>query len=496
MRSLTPDGPPGLAPRPANSAEARILCPGRNCFTIRPARRAAVLIDAADYFATLDAVFRKARRSILIIGWDFDAGTLLRPDLPGSPPLGQLLRSLVEEREELEVRILVWDLSTIHAPGESLPLIFGAEWQEHPHVQLWLDHNHPIYGAQHQKLVCVDDSVAFAGGIDLTIDRWDTSLHPPEDVRRTHPDGTAHGPVHDLQMIVEGEAARAVASVARHRWRQATGEQLTPDTENSDLWPADVEPDFVDVPIAVSRTIPASGGDPEIREIRALIDDALNAAEQSIYIEAQYFADRVVGDILAASLARERGPEIVAVIAHSAHGLLEKLVMGVNRDRMIRRLKRADRHGRFRAVYPVIAQPDGKCEIFVHSKLTIVDDRVLHIGSANLNRRSTGLDTECDLSIEASDAATREGISRIRSTLLAEHLGVTPDEVRQEMERRGSLVRTVDELSGKARTLHPFDDIKDRGPTRPMLGTRLLDPAKPFPLMFPRLRPRRHVQRA
>jgi phosphatidylserine/phosphatidylglycerophosphate/cardiolipin synthase-like enzyme len=475
------------------TAAAPILEPGRNCYRIGRARRASVLVDAANYFACLDTVFRRARRSILIIGWDFDAGIVLRPG-DGGETLGHLLRSLLEERPELEIRILVWNLSTLHAPGETLPLIFGAKWQEHPRIQLWLDHNHPIYGAQHQKLVCVDDCVAFVGGIDLTVGRWDTCDHLPEDEHRTAPDGTVHEPVHDTQMIVDGEAAAVVASVAQHRWRQATTERLTLDPGGGDLWPPNLTPDFTNVPVAISRTIPASGGDAEVREIRALTEDALRAAKDAIYIEAQYLADPNVADILGAHLAAERGPEIFVVVAHAAKGILERLSMSANRDRLIRRLRRADRFGRFRTVYPVVAEPGGDCEVFIHSKLMIVDDRFLKIGSANLNRRSTGLDTECDVSIEATDGPTRQGIAGIRAALLGEHLGADPARIAAAIDQEGSLLRAIDRLNNQKRRLRSFDDIGDKGPVRLAPLTRLLDPARPFRLLprFRRRRPQRH----
>ncbi len=475
------------------ASESPVLQPGRNCCAVRTARRASVLVDAADYFARLDEVLRRAERSILIIGWDFDAAIRLRPDQDGSPALGDLLRKLVEERRSLEVRVLVWNLSTVHTPGASLPLILGAEWQQHPHIHLWLDRNHPIYGSQHQKLVCVDDSVAFVGGIDLTVDRWDTPEHLPDHPLRRTPDGTPYGPVHDLHMMVEGEAARVVASVACHRWRQATDEELEPVSCDREVWPPDMRPDFIDVPVGIARTMPASGGDPEVREIKTLIKDMISAAERSIYMEAQYFAEHTVGDILEASLAKERGPEIVVIVPRSEHGMLERWIMSSNRNRLIRRLKRADRFDRFRALYPVVVQPDGDCEIFVHSKAMIVDDRLLRIGSANLNRRSSGLDTECDLAVEAHDEAARAAIARIRASLLAEHLGVTRDKVAEALAKEGSLVRVVDRLKGGSRRLRGFDEIKKAGPVRPIFGTRLLDPSKPFPLMLRRRLPMRHV---
>ena len=61
----------------------------------------------------------------------------------------------------------------------------------------------------------------------------------------------------------------------------------------------------------------------------------------------------------------------------------------------------------------------------VHSKVMIVDDRLLRIGSANLNNRSMGTDTECDLAIEAQSADRARGDRRRCATrLLADHCGV------------------------------------------------------------------------
>ncbi len=118
----------------------RILKLGRNCWRIAHAGRAAVLADAADYFSALEAALLRAERSIVVLGWDFDASIRLRVgDTPPSPMLGDLLRSLVEERPDLEVRILIWNLSTVHAPGATLPLIFGAPWQDHPRIKLRLE---------------------------------------------------------------------------------------------------------------------------------------------------------------------------------------------------------------------------------------------------------------------------------------------------------------------------------------------------------------------
>src|SRR5690349_18588545 len=65
--------------REAVSPPARpILRPGQNCWRVASAARASVLIDGAPYFAHLEAALRKAKRSILIVGWDFDGSIRLR----------------------------------------------------------------------------------------------------------------------------------------------------------------------------------------------------------------------------------------------------------------------------------------------------------------------------------------------------------------------------------------------------------------------------------
>ncbi|EGD00396.1 phospholipase D/transphosphatidylase, partial [Burkholderia sp. TJI49] len=70
----------------------------------------------------------------------------------------------------------------------------------------------------------------------------------------------------------------------------------------------------------------------------------------------------------------------------------------------------------------------GEACVNVHSKLAIVDDECLLIGSANLNNRSMLLDTECCIALAAAgDARVRAAIAATRDRLLAEHLGTTPD---------------------------------------------------------------------
>ena len=460
-----------------------ILRPGQNCWRVAHAHRASVLIDAAPYFARLEAALRQARRSILIIGWDFDGSIRLRPDASAedSPPLGPLLRSLVEERPELEVRILVWSVAVVHAPGAPGPLIFGADWQNHPRLQLKLDTHHPLYAAHHQKIVCIDDSLAFVGGMDLTVERWDTCRHACDDPLRLKDDGSIYEPVHDIQMVVDGDAALSIAEIGYGRWKLATGEDLTP-SPSGDPWPSDLLPDFHHAPIAIARTYPAWGEQPAAGEAAALTLDALSAARRAIYIEAQYMTAPYVGDVLERHLADPEGPEIVVIQTHESHGWAEEMVMGTNRDRLIRRLRKSDHHGRLRVYYPVVPNGQGgECQVLIHSKLIIVDDVFLRIGSSNLNNRSIGLDSECDAAIEATTEEMRQTIVQLRNRLIAEHLDTSPDRFAKTLEHAGgSLIAAIEQLNTAPRGLRAFKAMADEGPDVPAPGTGLLDPLEPF----------------
>jgi phosphatidylserine/phosphatidylglycerophosphate/cardiolipin synthase-like enzyme len=464
-------------------APLRILQPGRNCWRVEQASRAAVLIDAADYFSRLEQALLAAGRLIVIIGWDFDAAIRLTRGHEPSQQLGAFLRSLVDRRPELEIRILVWNLSTLHAPSATLPILFGEAWHDHPRIKLRLDSKHPAYAAQHEKIIAVDESIAFVGGMDLTVDRWDTSEHFVDDARRKTPSGTPYGPIHDVQFLVEGDAAARVSECARDRWAEATGETVpAARRSDADLWPAGLQANLFDVPVGIARTRPRWKQQRTIDESAQLVRDAIARAERSVYIEAQYFTDFRLGDVIARRLKEPHGPEFVIIVTRTMHGFIEGLFMNGNRHRLVRRLRRADMHNRLRVYHPVVPAPEGECQVLIHAKVLIVDDDILRIGSANFNNRSTGLDLECDLGAEGINTQHREGVAAIRSRLLSEHLGTTPEAVAQACVNEGSMIRAIERLNVGQRRLVAFE-VSDKGPIKPVLGTRFVDPPKPSRLL-------------
>jgi len=459
-----------------------ILMPGRNAWRIEQADAFAFLVDGAEYFSALERTLPLASRSIRIVGWDFNPDIRLRPDAT-SETLGALLRRLVEARPALEIHILVWAMGPIFS-SRSLKVFRRNGWSGHPRIHLRFDARHALRGSHHQKMVTIDDAIAFVGGIDLTAGRWDTRAHPPRCPHRLRPNGRAYGPVHDVQAMFRGPAARAVADLARQRWARqrwqgAGARRPAPVVTPPPDWPAGVPAAMAGCAAAIVRTQPDPGGRDDERHAVRLTHDAIAAARRHIYIETQYLASFGVGEALAARLREPYGPEVAILVTCFSRGMIEQFVMASNRDRLIRGLMKADRFGRLRVMYAVVPDEDGgECEVLIHSKVLVVDDVFVRVGSSNLNNRSEGLDTECDVAVEARTLSERNAIAALRNRLLAEHLDAGESDVAAAI-RKGSLVDAIDRLNTRPRGLRPFA-IGLAGPTAPLPGTTLLDPSRPF----------------
>lgn len=472
-------------PHDADAPSAPLLRAGRNVWRTCGAGRAAVLVDTAAYFRAFVSACEKARRSILVTGWDTDSRVCLRPgDAAGGglpATLGAFLDALVRRTPGLEVHLLTWDYSLVFARERELLPRVGFGWRTHRRVHFALDDDHPFAASHHQKVVVVDDAVAFAGGIDLCGSRWDTPEHRADDPRRTTPDGDPYEAFHDVQMVVDGEAARALGELVRERWRRARAEALAAPTggAGSDPWPDGVAPDFTDTRVGISRTEPAYDDRPGVAEVRALNADAIRTARRWIYAENQYLTARDVRDALAARLREADGPEVVLVAPREASGWLEEATMTALRTDLVARLRAADRFGRLRVCCPTLPGEPARC-LHVHAKVLIVDDRLLRVGSSNFSNRSGGLDTECDLAIEARDAREAEGVARVRWRLLGEHLGAAPEALAASAAELGSLLAVIDRHAGGPRTLTALDPDATEAPEDVVAHASLVDPDGPL----------------
>src|ERR1043166_2391353 len=204
---------------------------GHNAWRIEHTHRAAILIDAGAFFGAVRTALLQAKRSVFVIGWDLDSRTKLVGEDCAAPDgwpvtLREFLVRLVRERPERPVYLLAWVCGVLCGVGREPFPSLKLGWNTPARIRFRLDNALPVGASHHQKIIVVDDAVAFSGGLDLTIRRWDTSQHDIDNPQRCDSAGPPYRPLHDAQMGVDGAAARALADIAHARWARVTGDRI------------------------------------------------------------------------------------------------------------------------------------------------------------------------------------------------------------------------------------------------------------------------------
>ena len=434
------------------------------------AEKARVIIDAADYFSIMQAAMLKARYRILLIGWDFDTRIHLaegrswyqkgwKDKYPKR--LGSFIAWLTRHNKTLEIRILKWSFGFFKFAVRGSMWMDLVRWARHRRIDFKFDRAHPVGGSHHQKIAVLDSSLAVCGGIDMTVKRWDTRDHPPEGDYRKTPRGKPYGLWHDATMMLEGKVAETLGLLGRDRWIKAGGTPLLPiKPPKQSLWPEGLEPMFENVEVGIARTRAAHADWKELREIEALFLRHIRRAKRFIYAESQYFASRVIAEAILERMQEDRPPEIVIVHPAHADGWLEQQAMDHARASLVSCIEEADTKHCFSLWTPYTDDTP----IYVHAKIMIVDDEIVRIGSANMNNRSMGLDSECDVFIDAARPGNEhcaDAIRNLRVDLLGEHVGMSVDEVAAAVDLHGSMADMIDHAQTRdgrnLRRYHPPD---------------------------------------
>ncbi len=459
---------------------------GRNCWRIARATEASVIVDAADYYRIIRSAMEKANQRIFIIGWDFDTRIALDPDDHGKgETLGRFFLRLAKEKPERRIDILKWNFGALKQLFHPKAVLWLARWWKERAIDFRLDSSHPFGCSHHQKIVVIDECLAACGGIDISACRWDTPKHKDDEPRRTNPSGKAYMPWHDATMLMRGDVSSALSELGRERWKVATSEDLDPIEPCDNDWPADLPAMFQDVDIAIARTRAAYDDLPEIREIEALYVDMIAAAKHFIYFENQYLTSPKIAAAIADRMAEENPPLVVMVMPRRADGWLEQEAMDAARLKLIAAIGERDPANRFRLYVPVTRGGD---DIYVHAKIAIVDDRFLRVGSSNMNNRSQGLDSECDVVVDGGLPANRRtgpAMTELRHRLLAEHLGCSPQQYADAEAKSESMIAAIEMLRGKGKTLEllPMEGLSEAEDF--IASNELLDPESPDEMFDP-----------
>lgn len=481
------------------SDETPLLAPGETCWRTARADRLALLVDGAAYFAAAKAAMINARKSIWLLAWVFDPLTRLTPDRSkksadpaAADRLGLLLRRLASLNPGLDVRILAWDMPWLMGATQWFPCQRGAAYFLNSPVKYRLDDTLPRSACHHQKVLVIDGKVGFVSGGDLAMDRWDTAAHGDHVPERRLPTGRRYPARHEVSAMVEGPAVDVLSDLFVDRWKAASGE--TPPAparpNNGETpWPSVVEADIHGQTCGVARTSPRWRDNPGAEECLALHLRSIASARELIYLENQYLTAPLIVEALAQRLDEPDGPEIVVIGPSRSPSYFDRTTMDSARVRALNRLIAADRHGRFSAY---IARTREGHPVIVHAKVCVIDDRLLRLGSANLNNRSIGLDSECDVAIEADNEATSGAIRAFRHREIAHFLGREPEEVGRAVALHHSLGAAIEALDRDPRRLQPVEK-ETLSPVENFIATRSLgDPIRTSDAWRPWLR-RRHI---
>jgi phosphatidylserine/phosphatidylglycerophosphate/cardiolipin synthase-like enzyme/uncharacterized membrane protein YdjX (TVP38/TMEM64 family) len=438
-----------------------ILIPGDTVWRRCKAGRLTILNDAAAYFAALREALLLATDQVYIIGWDIHSQTRFvgpsgEADDDFPIELGSFLKALLKVKTELRINILIWNFPPLYAAEREWNSAARFTSGASDRLRFCFDASLPLGSAQHQKIVVIDRSVAFTGGLDLTIRRWDTSEHAARHPLRKDPDGKPYLPFHDVQCMVDGEAALALSELAENRWLAAGCTFEGPEPVAGDRWPASVPVQSRDMQAGIARTEITAPGRRGVNEVARLFEASINAANSFIYIENQFTSSPDIARLLVQRLLDVPSLRVLVVTPKAHSSWLESQAMQGGRGGFINRFVAAGVMDRIRFLYPLTGAAERAVAVMVHSKVMIVDDRILRVGSANLNNRSMGADTECDLVFEATSRQHREFIAHIRRGLIGHFCGVDAQEVESN---EAELFGFLDGLStaDREKSLQPID---------------------------------------
>jgi phosphatidylserine/phosphatidylglycerophosphate/cardiolipin synthase-like enzyme len=374
-----------------------------------------VHVDGAAALTAIAATLEAARSHVHISGWHTSPDFRLTRN-----PDGPLLRDLLADlADRLPVRLLMWAGPPVplFQPTRKMAEAARDEFSRDSRIACVLDARERSLHCHHEKVIVVDDEVAFVGGIDMTAlsgDRYDDTSHRPRGALGWH----------DGAVELRGPAVADVASHFAARWTEVAQEAITP--------PAPPPP-AGDVTVQLTRTVPentyrfAPSGKFGIAETYL---KALRRAERLVYLENQFLWSTEVVDLLCEKLRNPPRDDFRVLLvlpsrpnngADTTRGQLGRL-LAAGPDRVL-------------ATTIYSHEENRTSRLYVHAKIAVIDDEWLTLGSANLNEHSLFNDTE--VNIATCDRALAR---QTRLQLWAEHLQRPADQV------AGDPARVIDSL--------------------------------------------------
>jgi len=422
-------------------------------------------VDGKDTMDAMVESMLSAKEEIFIADWFLSPFIYLRRERNEAPFLDDRYRldNLLVARAEAGVMIYIlpWNETKIVM---DLGSAFSEEYFNKLHENIKVI-RHPIVApvkwSHHQKIVVVDQQIAFIGGVDLCLGRWDERSHPVTDIDtiKKWPGKDYYNPLykefemvhdpwddlvdreryprmpwHDVHMSVDGSAAKDVSRNFIQRWNhhkeivQSPHPYLIPSNTISK------SVGYNSVQVLRSLSEWSSGVAPILE--RSIYDgyiQAITNARKFIYIENQFFISSLAGDSIKNQLAQcildklfnaiENNQDFKVIIVLPQHpegmyyreAVTTRYIMHLQYNTISRggNSMLEQLHARFPDTdlrnyigfytlrnYGQLKEYYVHEQIYVHAKILIVDDRVAIIGSANTNDRSMTGERDSEIAIK------------------------------------------------------------------------------------------------
>jgi phospholipase D1/2 len=465
-------------------------------------------MEAGPYYERISALLEDAQHYAIFVGWQIDSRLPLRrpPEFTIESLKHKILR-LVEEKPDFHFYFLMWDHAYFYILERETWQ--GRVWDEiHPRVHFIFDNRHAFGGSHHEKVCIIDGKVALCGGIDLCDERWDTPQHLFYDRRRSLEwKSERHGPYHDVAVQVTGPVCAQIQEHVRSRW-EAISSIPFPET------PRFFQPTRNAHGVYISRTlvdVDAGSTKPVTREIEFLFRDLIQLAERRIILEGQYYWSKEINNLLIAKM-RAKMPEntqatqksnapfeIILILADIQQLRALTQQMSFYELKLLEKLDQTARETGCKLllgcpyVFPTVEDTAFDREarpkpVYIHSKVIIVDDRFISIGSANLATRALRLDTEINLTLEAKTEFERHHIRRFSENLLS-HWNIGRPQVHDHDDVKFVPLRPTHELERRMKRLNPLQRLLQNI----VPWKTLFDPSQPW--LHPVARKARRIAR-
>jgi phosphatidylserine/phosphatidylglycerophosphate/cardiolipin synthase-like enzyme len=294
----------------------------------------------------------------------------------------------------------------------------------------------------HAKMIVIDGRELFLVGSPFVNGYWDDSRHAPVDSRRPHRE-LGGRPLHDVSIRVTGSAVAEAVDVFAEWWKQGVADaREMPERDST----AAIRPAVRKGGVRLLTTSPACKARRGRKDILEACIDGISSARSLIYIEHQYLSARPVVDALKTTIEKNKNLEVIIVLNQNPDVTAYRRWQ--NQRLTSAGLLAHPRVGVF-SLWSTEQHDDrivAASQVFVHSKVIIVDDKWAMAGSANLDgvslhsygndfagpfarrafRNIRNFDVNVVVRDRPGDATRQRTVSALRTRLWAEHLGMNP----------------------------------------------------------------------